>query len=460
MGATTTYTYATNTPAYLNPHAVATTTAGSAYAYTYDNNGNLLTQRIGTSTPIASHTWDYNNRLTQTVGNSATTTYGYDPFGQRVSMTVATTSSATTYYPTKNYNITGSVPTKHIFLPDGTMIATVVGTGTSTTVSYIHTDHLGGTNVVTSDAGEISQIVDVYPYGTFRIDEQTGFNEQRKGISGHEYDSATDLTYANARYYYGTNGKFISQDPLFINAGFNLKDPQGMNSYAYARNNPLKYYDPNGKWFKDFLLGRQSWSSFSVEVGDAANYLYDNSGAWQTAMDHPYATGAVVGVAGGLAAAGGALAVEAAAPVVSQLASDVVGGMSVGRSITGAALNVGAKALEGQVEHRKISAGEYLYAGVTGAVGTSKYFDGLGPQAKFASSANLLGQGIFKGPQNIDWNSVVISGLSSGLTTKIVGMPSQNAVPQVYRFITEQVLVFTTDTAGQTINSGIQNSKK
>ncbi len=73
LATSTTYTYATNTPAYLNPHAVATTTAGSALAYTYDNNGNLLTTRVGTSTPTASYTWDYNNRMTQAVINGTAT---------------------------------------------------------------------------------------------------------------------------------------------------------------------------------------------------------------------------------------------------------------------------------------------------------------------------------------------------------------------------------------------------
>jgi len=248
LSTTTTYTYATNTPAYLNPHAVATTTAGSAYAYTYDNNGNLLTQRIGTSTPAVSYTWDYNNRLTQATSTTATSTFSYDPWGQRVKMTVATTSSVTTYYPTKEYNITGSVPTKHIFLPDGTLIATVVGTGTSTTVSYVHVDHLGGANVSTSDAGAVVQIVDTYPYGTFRIDEQTGFNEQRKGISGHEYDPTSSLTYMNSRYFNGTNAKFISQDPMFWETPDEyLQDPQQWNSYSYARNNPIVNTDPTGE---------------------------------------------------------------------------------------------------------------------------------------------------------------------------------------------------------------------
>lgn len=263
-GTTTTYTYATNTPAYLNPHAVATTTAGSAYAYTYDNNGNLLTQRIGTTTPASSYTWDYNNRLTQSVGNSATSTYSYSPDGQRVKMTVATTSSATTYYPSKGYNITGSVPTKNIFLPDGTLIATVVGTGTTTTVSYVHTDHLGGMNVATSDGGSpaVVELADYYPYGAARIDEQNGLNSQRK-FANYEFDSASNLNYLNQRYYNQTNAKFLSQDSAFWDFSqlqTQLVDPQSWNSYAYARNNPLKYNDPDGQFWDTVVdVGFTAW---------------------------------------------------------------------------------------------------------------------------------------------------------------------------------------------------------
>lgn len=74
-----------------------------------------------------------------------------------------------------------------------------------------------------------------------------------------------------------------------------------MNSYSYAGNNPIKNSDPNGRWYKEVLTGQQSWSSFSGEVGQATQYM---GGSWQTAMDHPYVTGAAVGVAGGLAAYG------------------------------------------------------------------------------------------------------------------------------------------------------------
>jgi len=54
------------------------------------------------------------------------------------------------------------------------------------------------------------------------------------------------LSYLNARYYDGAKAKFISQDPTFLAIGGNpktlqsvLADPQNMNAYAYARNNPI-----------------------------------------------------------------------------------------------------------------------------------------------------------------------------------------------------------------------------
>ncbi|HBV33008.1 TPA: hypothetical protein DEB72_00550 [Patescibacteria group bacterium] len=83
-----------------------------------------------------------------------------------------------------------------------------------------------------------------------------------------------------------------------------LSDPQGFNSYSYARNNPLKLIDEDGAWFKEFLMGQQSWSSFQLEVGEAANQLGQNSPTLNAAMDHPYVAGAAVGIGVGAGAYG------------------------------------------------------------------------------------------------------------------------------------------------------------
>jgi YD repeat-containing protein len=55
-------------------------TSKSFVSYTYDANGNTLSDASGKS-----YSWDFNNRLTQAiVPNVGTTTFRYDPFGRRI----------------------------------------------------------------------------------------------------------------------------------------------------------------------------------------------------------------------------------------------------------------------------------------------------------------------------------------------------------------------------------------
>jgi len=64
-----------------------------------------------------------------------------------------------------------------------------------------------------------------------------------------ERDSESGLDYFGARYYASTQGRFTSPDD-FLN-DTHPKDPQSWNLYAYVRNNPLRYIDPNGTIKKD-----------------------------------------------------------------------------------------------------------------------------------------------------------------------------------------------------------------
>ena len=237
---------------YANPHAV---TSVGGTTYTYDNNGNV------TAIGSLDYTWDWRNRLASAErSGGGITSYGYDHTGQRV---FKATGTATTSYPNKYYNLattTGAATTtKHIFAPDGTLLATVVGASTTATTTYLHPDHLGGTNVTTDEDGEVTQTLDYYPYGSQRI--ATGsFSEQRRFI-GEEYDPDTEFSYLNARYYQGSRGQFMSQDPVFLGIGSGgqdkrskqqlgalLSDPQILNAYSYSRNNPLNLSDPSGEF--------------------------------------------------------------------------------------------------------------------------------------------------------------------------------------------------------------------
>jgi RHS repeat-associated protein len=225
-------------------------------------------------------------------------------------------------YPTKFYNTDGTTPTKHIFA-NGLEIGTITGMGITAVIHYTATDHLTGSNLTTNSSDIKEELLDYMPFGTIRIDEKSGtYSDQRK-YAGSEYDSDTGLNYMNARYYDGAMGRFISQDPAFLAVGDNnqieqitgqklnsiLADPQSLNSYAYARNNPIRLIDPSGQWFYEYVTGKQSWNDFTIEVGQSADYLYNNNSAARYAMDHPYQAGAAIGVtSGGMAVAGSATA--------------------------------------------------------------------------------------------------------------------------------------------------------
>jgi RHS repeat-associated protein len=128
---------------------------------------------------------------------------------------------------------------------------------------YIHTDHLGSTNVSSDESGAQTELVDYYPYGGQRI--STGSHTSQKKYIGEHYDPETNLNYLNARYYKSPNGQFISQDSMFWQLPTELLvDPQQQNSYSYARGNPVNGSDPTGLF---------NIKSGTVEKGDTLSQI-------------------------------------------------------------------------------------------------------------------------------------------------------------------------------------------
>lgn len=307
------YNGATN-GTFANPHAA--TSIGAAN-YSYDNNGNLL--GIGTGSGTATSTWDYNNRMMSALMvSSPVYTMTYDHNGDRVNRTSSSGSSV--YYPTKGYDVTAtSTRDKHIYLNDN-FVATVQSTSTGTTTYYVHNDHLGGTTDVTNTSGAVVEAIDYFPSGYGRADTASSYAESKKYI-GQESDiigSSGGYSYLNARYYDGWIGRFASQDPSFLAVGNdglmqsltgknqqqNLANPQSLNSYSYALNNPYRFKDQNGMWFQEVMSGQQSISDFQGEVGQAALQMSSDSRIWDSAISNPITTGAIVGVSSGAVVAG------------------------------------------------------------------------------------------------------------------------------------------------------------
>lgn len=347
-----TYTYAGDTstaPAtrYANPHAVTSIlkTDGTTINFSYDSNGNVKTD--GTTT----YTWDYMNRLTQTRKGtgptSVVTSYAYGSGMNRMSKT---SGSTTTVYPAPGYSVKGATSTTYISGASG-LAASIendpsTGSGSPSTTSTIHTDHLGSTSVVSDEHAVMIELLDYNPYGTERISWSSSASsaESQKTYIGEYSDDESGLSYLNARYYDPGRGQFLSQDSIFLAMGDNYKkdkrlvvallDPQSQNSYSYARNNPVRFTDTSGDdWFSDTLdnVANGFDAAFNVVTGGAGDKIDDMV---QNGVTPGKIAGVVAGVIGGTAVTAGAafVAGATAGAAVLYAAPATPSGIAIGTS--------------------------------------------------------------------------------------------------------------------------------
>jgi RHS repeat-associated protein len=108
---------------------------------------------------------------------------------------------------------------------------------------YYAKDFLGTARVVTDSSGHILDDSDFYPFGGER-DAITPTSGNNYKFTGKERDQESGLDNFGARYSSSNLGRFMSPDEFWKDS--HVGDPQSWNKYAYARNNPLRYTDPNG----------------------------------------------------------------------------------------------------------------------------------------------------------------------------------------------------------------------
>lgn len=118
-------------------------------------------------------------------------------------------------------------------------------------VYYYHNDPAGTPMAMTNSTRAVVWKADYKPFG----EEQsvTGTIENNEKFVGKEKDKETGLYYFGARYLLDKIGRFVSVDPVGPvdgNGKVNNKmllNPQRLNRYAYALNNPYRYVDPDGR---------------------------------------------------------------------------------------------------------------------------------------------------------------------------------------------------------------------
>jgi RHS repeat-associated protein len=117
-------------------------------------------------------------------------------------------------------------------------------------LTFYHADHVRSTSAITDAAGRPVEEVAYYPFGKVRNHWRArGRGEKERYLfSQKELDAESGLHYFEARYLAAPLGRFASCDPVvFGDIEGHLAEPQRLNPYSYALNNPLRYEDSTGK---------------------------------------------------------------------------------------------------------------------------------------------------------------------------------------------------------------------
>jgi RHS repeat-associated protein len=235
-----TYTYPAAGTA--RPHAVQsvqTTGPGAGTAsYTYDETGNT-TSRPG-PTGAQTLSWDAEGLLAA-AGDSS---YVYDADGRQLLR--RDPGSVTLFVGNGELRLDTATGTKK-----GTRYYQGLGMRTSAGMSYLLADHHGTAQLAIDSATLAATPRRFDPFGNPRGPAPATWPGGERAFVGGTANPATGLTRLGAREYDPALGKFLSVDPVIDPA-----DPQQLNAYAYANNNPVTMSDPDGRFYYVDVEGR------------------------------------------------------------------------------------------------------------------------------------------------------------------------------------------------------------
>ncbi len=262
--------------------------------YTYDNNGNRLSEEVNTTIgtynqedqlkSYGTTEYEYNSDGYLHVKRTATgtTTYEYGIFGELKSVALED-GTLITYQHNINHQrvakyINGTLKEKYLWLNLTTLLATydkddklitrymytsdrVPETMTTENNETYHLlyNHQGSLRAVVDSEGKIIKELQYDSFGNITLDTNSALHVNF-GFAGGLYDKDTKLTRFGYRDYDAQTGKWTAKDPIGFDGG-------DTNLYGYVLGDPVDFVDPSGESFQVIV-------AITVGGGGLISYVY------------------------------------------------------------------------------------------------------------------------------------------------------------------------------------------
>ncbi|MBF7073936.1 hypothetical protein ISG33_11045 [Glaciecola sp. MH2013] len=233
--------------------SITTLDADDNVTYTYDAQGNMLSETDGVNTKT--YSYDANQRLIGFNDGTQSITYEYNPDGIRTSKSVDGITTDFIVDSNRDYaQVIAESDANRIIKASYTYGDDLLSMSRNGgTFNYLY-DGLGSTRALTDAGGNVS---DTHKYDAFgNLLNLTGDTQNDYLFTGEQYDSGLDNYYLRARYYDQGVGRFTQQDTWM---GHN-HDPVTMHKYLYANADPVNYTDPTGNFSLSSLTAGQTIS--------------------------------------------------------------------------------------------------------------------------------------------------------------------------------------------------------
>ena len=205
------------------------TADGQGHTYVYNQRGYLSEARLN-GVLLASYTYDYRGLRTRKVTTAAA------PQGAQV---VRYTYDEAHHLIAENSG-TGAAIRTYVWRDD-TPIAQIDHVP-SRRIIYLETDHLNTPRVARDQARNVVWAWDSDAFGATPPNPNpsgAGVVTINLRFPGQYYDQETGLHYNGFRYYHPGMGQYIQPDPIGLRGG-------SFSTYAYVGGNPLRWSDPRG----------------------------------------------------------------------------------------------------------------------------------------------------------------------------------------------------------------------